>query len=183
MTPDALPLEPMFLAFGWEPTHTGVPSKRRLFAGVDSCMGEVFKPRQRAFYFFPGFRRGVSDWEAPGLKRKNYYAIVSCNAEALPPDKSGGSHPNQGPHLNARGRIASGYPAFGFTSSPNIVRCYHESRLRVNQNCHFGTQAAVGECWSQSSDAGASNGCEFQNSLLIHCYSLFFLADKNRKFP
>ena len=77
MTPDALPLEPTFLAFGREPTHTGVPSKRRLFAGVDSCMGEVFKPRQRAFYFFPSFRRGVSDWEAPGLKPKNYYAIVS----------------------------------------------------------------------------------------------------------
>ncbi len=97
LTPGALPLEPMFLAFGWEPTHTGVPSKRRLFAGVDSCVGEVFKPRQRAFYFFPGFRRGVSDWEAPGLKRKNYYAIVSCNAEALPPDKSRGSHPKPRP--------------------------------------------------------------------------------------
>jgi len=41
LTPGALPLEPTFLAFAWEPTHTGVPSKRRLFAGVDSCMGEV----------------------------------------------------------------------------------------------------------------------------------------------
>src|SRR5437762_5733650 len=71
-----------------------------------------------------------------------------------------------------RGRdchLRSGHP-----SAPKLVRCYHESRLRVNEKCHFGTQATVREWSSQSPDAGASNGCEFHNSLLIHCYSLFF---------
>src|SRR5204863_1187552 len=64
-------------------------------------------------------------------------------------------------------------------SAPKLVRCYHESRFRVNVKFHFGTRAAAGECSSQAPDAGASNGCEFQNSLLIHCYSLFFVAGKN----
>jgi len=28
-------------------------------------------------------------------------------------------------------------------SAPNTVRCYHESILRVNEKCHFGTQATA----------------------------------------
>ena len=134
--------------------------------------------------FSPALAVGFQIGNRPGAKAQT----LLCNRffatlKHCPRISPGAPTLNQGPHLNARGRIASGYPAFGFTSSPNIVRCYHESRLRVNQNCHFGTRAAVGERWSQSRDAGASNGCEFHNSLLIHCYSLFFLADKNRKFP
>src|SRR5947207_1134507 len=68
-------------------------------------------------------------------------------------------------------------------SAPNLVRCYHESGLRVNEKSHFGTQTALGECSSQSSDVGASNGCGFQNSLLIHCYSLIFVAYEKRDSP
>jgi len=31
----------------------------------------------RASFLFPGFSRGVSVWEVPGLKPKSYYVIAS----------------------------------------------------------------------------------------------------------
>ena len=68
-------------------------------------------------------------------------------------------------------------------SAPNLVRCYYESRSRVNGKCHFGTRAAVGECSSQWPTLARPTDANFENSLLIHCSSLFFLAEENREFP
>jgi len=55
--------------------------------------------------------------------------------------------------------------------------------LLVNDNFHFGTQADLGECLRNHPTQVRATDCEIRNSLLIHCYSLFFLADKNREFP
>jgi len=58
-------------------------------------------------------------------------------------------------------------------------------RLKIasQREISFWNSGGLGKRWSQSFDAGASNGCEFRNSLLIHCYSLFFVAEENREFP
>ena len=48
---------------------------------------------------------------------------------------------------------------------------------------HFGTCRPRGGCASQSLDWGASNGREFQNSLIISLFFTVPVAGKNRRFP
>src|SRR5205814_10002687 len=50
-------------------------------------------------------------------------------------------------------------------SAPKLVRCYHESRLRVNEKCHFGTQAAWESAGRNHSTLARATDANFA----IHC--------------
>src|SRR5207248_4658399 len=113
---------------------------------------------------------------------------VTARLKSCPSLKPRASHSSNGV------RSASFYPerpslSAEPASAPNLPQHRTQFGATTSQYCESTRNVILelrrlrGECLPQPSDAGASDGCEFQNSLLIHCYSLLFLARKNREFP
>ena len=66
------------LAFGWEPTHTGVPSKRRIcLLGWIYAWERLSSLANAGILLFLRLQPWVSDRDGSGLKPKHYYAIAS----------------------------------------------------------------------------------------------------------
>ena len=136
------------------------------------------------FRFWFQNEREISGAKAPNKK------ALRCDGttEVVPFPKPRASHSSNGV------RSASFYPerpslSAEPASAPNLPQHRTQFGATTSQYCESTRNVILelrrlrGECLPQPSDAGASNGCEFQNSLLIHCYSLLFLARKNREFP
>src|SRR5207248_3768236 len=107
-----------------------------------------------------------------------------------PPTEVEGFHPPEGPNLGLPPENPNddwkSFPSLNYSSAPNLVRCYHESRLRVNENFILELrrlwESARGNhlMLARATDANFTIHCLFT---VIHCYSLFFLAAKNRECP
>jgi hypothetical protein len=67
-------------------------------------------------------------------------------------------------------------------STPNLVRCYHESRFPVNEKFPFWNSCGSRRVLRRNHRVLARADREIHNSLLIHCYSLFFVAGEIAKF-